>query len=78
MCSLPQESRTEYGLQKTGEVGILSEAERQTLYENNVDLGITDLNAEKLKVYTALVKPKDRLYISYNDTLPLRLCLSTA
>ena len=53
---------------KTGEAGILSEAERQTLYENGVDLGIADLNAEKLKVYTALVKPKDRLYISYNDT----------
>ena len=52
---------------KSGEPGILSEAERQTLFDSGVDLGITDLNAEKLKVYTALVKPKDKLYISYND-----------
>ncbi len=52
---------------KSSDPGILSESERQTLYNSGIDLGITDLNAEKLKVYTALVKPKDRLYISYND-----------
>ena len=55
---------------KSGEPGILSQAERQTLFDSGVDLGVADLNAEKLKIYTALVKPKDRLYMSFNNSSP--------
>ncbi len=46
--------------------GILSSAERTALVEEGVNLGAFDLSAEKLKVYSALVKPKKQLYISYN------------
>lgn len=46
--------------------GILSAAERDTLLESGLDTGVYDLSAEKLKVYTALAKPKERLILSYN------------
>lgn len=46
--------------------GILSAAERVALAEEGLNLGVYDLSAEKLKVYSALVKPKQKLYISYN------------
>jgi ATP-dependent helicase/DNAse subunit B len=46
--------------------GILSAAERASLVEAGLDVGVYDLSAEKLKVYSALVKPKQKLYISYN------------
>ncbi len=46
--------------------GILSAAERDTLMQSGLDTGVYDLSAEKLKVYTALAKPKERLILSYN------------
>lgn len=46
--------------------GILSSSERAALAEEGVNLGVYDLSAEKLKVYSALVKPKEKLYISYH------------
>jgi ATP-dependent helicase/DNAse subunit B len=46
--------------------GILSAAERAALEDEGVSLGAYDLSAERLKVYSALVKPKKRLYISYH------------
>lgn len=46
--------------------GILSAAERDALLESGLDTGVYDLSAEKLKVYTALAKPKKRLVLSYN------------
>lgn len=46
--------------------GIFSPSERDALKEAGVDIGVYDLAAEKLKIYTALVRPKERLYISYN------------
>lgn len=51
---------------KDGQPGILSSDERNTLFDMGVDIGVFDLAAEKLKIYTALVKPKQRLYLSYN------------
>lgn len=46
--------------------GIISSSERDALYDMGVDIGVYDLAAEKLKIYTALAKPRERLYISYN------------
>lgn len=46
--------------------GIISSSERDALYDMGMDIGVYDLSAEKLKIYTALVKPCERLYISYN------------
>ncbi|MGI5849697.1 MAG: PD-(D/E)XK nuclease family protein [Christensenellales bacterium] len=46
--------------------GIMSAAERSMLFDAGFDIGIYDASAEKLKVYSALVKPKHRLYVSYN------------
>ncbi len=46
--------------------GILSAAERAALDEAGVGVGVYDLSAERLKIYSALVKPKKKLYISYN------------
>ena len=46
--------------------GILSAAERAALDEAGVGVGVYDLSAEKLKIYSALAKPKQKLYISYN------------
>jgi ATP-dependent helicase/DNAse subunit B len=46
--------------------GILSAAERDTLMQSGLDTGVYDLSAEKLKVYTALAKPKEKLILSYN------------
>lgn len=47
-------------------IGILSAAERDTLMQCGLDTGVYDLSAEKLKVYTALAKPKERLILSYD------------
>lgn len=55
---------------KASEPGILSESERSALFDVGVDIGVTDLSAEKLKIYTALNKPTDKLYISYNCESP--------
>ncbi len=46
--------------------GILSAAEQDALRGLGLDLGGYDLAEEKMKVYTALTQPKERLYISYN------------
>jgi len=46
--------------------GIFSQGEREQLTSLGVDIGGYDLSAEKLKVYTALVKPSARLHVSYN------------
>ncbi len=46
--------------------GILSAAERDALLACGLDTGVYDLSAEKLKVYTALAKPKEKLVLSYN------------
>ncbi len=46
--------------------GILSAAERAALAEAGLDAGPYDLQAERLKIYSALVKPKQKLYISYH------------
>lgn len=46
--------------------GILCAAERAALLEAGINVGVYDLSAEKLKVYSALVKPKKKLHISYN------------
>ena len=46
--------------------GILSAAERDALLACGLDTGVYDLSAEKLKVYTALAKPKAKLVLSYN------------
>lgn len=46
--------------------GIMSRAERDALFAAGVDIGPYDPSTEKLKVYTALSKPKQRLYISHN------------
>ena len=46
--------------------GILSAAERDILQQNGLDIGVFDIAEQKLKVYTALAKPKERLIISYN------------
>ncbi len=46
--------------------GILSSSERDTLKGNGIDIGVYDLSAEKLKIYGALTKPKERLILSYN------------
>ncbi len=46
--------------------GIMSRTERDALYNAGLDIGVYDPSAEKLKVYTALSKPKQRLYISHN------------
>ncbi len=43
---------------------IFSAGERATLSETGLSLGVFDMASEKLKVYSALVKPKERLYIS--------------
>ncbi|MBT7123238.1 MAG: hypothetical protein HN948_09555, partial [Clostridia bacterium] len=50
--------------------GIMSAQEREALFAIGIDIGVPDLGAEKLKIYTALVKPKDKLYISYNTASP--------
>ena len=46
--------------------GILSAAERDMLARGGVDIGVFDLAAEKLKTYTALVRPRAHLHLSYN------------
>ncbi|MGE5495839.1 MAG: PD-(D/E)XK nuclease family protein [Burkholderiales bacterium] len=46
--------------------GLLSRSERETLFEAGLNLGVYDASEEKLKVYTALSKPKKKLYISHN------------
>ena len=46
--------------------GILSGAERELLLDAGLDVGVYDLAAEKLKIYTALAKPKDKLVLSWN------------
>ena len=46
--------------------GILSGAERELLLDAGLDVGVYDLAAEKLKIYTALAKPKERLVLSWN------------
>ncbi len=46
--------------------GILSNAERMLLLDAGLDVGVYDLAAEKLKIYTALAKPKERLVLSWN------------
>lgn len=46
--------------------GIMSRAERDALFDAGLDIGVYDQSAEKLKVYTALSKPKEALYISHN------------
>ena len=46
--------------------GIMSRAERDALFSAGIDIGPYDPSTEKLKVYTALCKPKQRLYISHN------------
>jgi len=46
--------------------GILSAAERAALDEAGAGVGVYDLSAEKLKLYSVLVKPKQKLYISWN------------
>lgn len=46
--------------------GLLSRSERETLFEAGLNLGVYDAAEEKLKVYTALSKPKKKLYISHN------------
>jgi ATP-dependent helicase/DNAse subunit B len=46
--------------------GILSGAERELLLGAGLDVGVYDLAAEKLKIYTALVRPKERLVLSWN------------
>jgi ATP-dependent helicase/nuclease subunit B len=46
--------------------GILSGAERELLLDAGLDVGVYDLSAEKLKIYTALAKPKERLVLSWN------------
>ena len=46
--------------------GILSALERDTLVDAGFDISVYDLAAEKLKIYTALVKPKQKLYLSYH------------
>jgi len=46
--------------------GILSPAERDTMARGGVDIGVFDLAAEKLKIYTALVRPRQMLHLSYN------------
>lgn len=46
--------------------GILSGGERELLLDAGLDVGVYDLAAEKLKIYTALAKPKDRLVLSWN------------
>jgi|GEM_PF-2790339 len=46
--------------------GILSATERDALLDSGLDTGVYDLSAEKLKVYTAVAKPKKRLVLSYN------------
>ncbi len=46
--------------------GILSAAERDALLACGLDTGVYDLSAEKLKIYTALAKPKEKLVLSYN------------
>ncbi len=46
--------------------GILSAAEREALMEIGLDTGVYDASIEKLKVYTALSKPMERLVLSYN------------
>ncbi|MDD5016731.1 MAG: PD-(D/E)XK nuclease family protein [Eubacteriales bacterium] len=48
--------------------GLLSAAERDTLCDAGFDIGVYDLAAEKLKIYSALVKPKQRLYLSYHTS----------
>lgn len=55
---------------KNSEPGIMSAQERESLYELGIDIGVPDLSAEKLKVYTALIKPKDKLHVSYNLASP--------
>ncbi len=47
--------------------GIMSRAEREALFAAGLDIGVYDPSSEKLKVYTALSKPKQRLYISWNS-----------
>lgn len=46
--------------------GIMSRSERDALLKAGLDIGPYDASAEKLKVYTALCKPKRRLYVSFN------------
>ncbi len=46
--------------------GILSGTERELLLDAGLDVGVYDLAAEKLKIYTALAKPKDTLVLSWN------------
>ena len=46
--------------------GILSVSERAMLFDAGVDVGVYDPGAEKLKIYSALTKPKQRLYLSHN------------
>lgn len=46
--------------------GIISSAEADTLQAAGLDIGSYNLAAEKLKIYSALVKPKERLTLSYN------------
>ncbi len=46
--------------------GIISSAEADTLKSAGLEIGGYDLAEEKLKIYSALVKPKERLTLSYN------------
>ncbi len=46
--------------------GILSNAERDMLLDAGLDVGVYDIAAEKLKIYTALARPKERLCLSWN------------
>ena len=46
--------------------GILSASERNMLASSGVDIGVFDIAAEKLKTYTALVRPRAHLHLSYN------------
>jgi len=45
---------------------FFSRAEREALCGAGADIGTFDVSSEKLKVYSALVKPKEKLYLSYN------------
>lgn len=48
---------------------ILSGAEREMLLDVGLDVGVYDLAVEKLKTYTALAKPKERLVLSWNKAM---------
>ncbi len=45
---------------------IIPAAQLEIIYKCGVDIGLYDPSEQKLKVYTALAKPKERLVLSYN------------